>query len=148
MLLCRRHCGVPPGWLATVAGTSDDRPLVVYAQCRGLLFHASFVAEKSYGPTNPDNAVFENDPGVVGALFTKPNTSIHFAGRSFTDRACVGKMQVSYRLPSAWGGFEVVSIIDYLDGLVFARQLLVTGLPQGPFLVGDVLIAINAGHKI
>jgi len=26
-------------------------------------------------------------------------------------------------------------VADYLDGLVFARQVLVTGLPQGPFLV-------------
>lgn len=199
-----------------VAGTFDDRPLVVYAQnpntlgqdqylltnpsglrmlntglqaelgtqWRGLFFHASFVAEKSYGPTNPGDAVFENDPGVVGALFSDPNTAINANGRSFTDRAYVGKMQAVYRLP--WGGFEVASIVDYLDGLVFARQLLVTGLPQGPFLVaatvrgspeggnraeyvanwnlrilrefrlprgilaasGDILNAINAGHKI
>ena len=123
---------------------------------------------------------------MVGALFTDPNTAIHANGRSFTDRAYVGKMQVSYRLPTVWGGFEVASIVDYLDGLVFARQLLVTGLPQGPFLVattvrgspeggnraeyvanwnlrilrefrlprgtlaasGDILNAINAGHKI
>ena len=201
-----------------VAGTFDDRPLVVYAQnpktlgedqylltnpqglrmlntglqaeigarWRGLLFHASFVAEKSYGPTNPGNAVFENDPGIVGALFSDPNTAINAAGRSFVDRAYVGKMQTSYRSPAPWGGFEVASIVDYLDGLVFARQLLVTGLPQGPFLVaatvrgspeggnraeyvanwnlrilrefrlrrgalaasGDILNAINAGHKI
>src|SRR4029077_2890439 len=142
-----------------VAGTFDDRPLIVYrqnpstlghdqylltnpyglrmlntgllaeigAQWHGLLFHASFVAEKSYGPTNPGNAVFENDPGVVGALFNDPNTAINAAGRSYTDRAYVGKMQAIYRLPSVWGGFEVASIVEYMDGLVFARQLLVTG---------------------
>jgi hypothetical protein len=107
----------------------------VGAEWRGLALHASFVAEKSYGPTNPGDAVYENDPGVIGALFLDPNTAIHAAGRSFMDRAYVGKIQASYRLPAAWSGLEAASVADYLDGLVFARQLLVTGLPQGPFLV-------------
>ena len=34
-----------------------------------------------------------------------------------------------------WGGIEVAAIADYLDGLVFARQLLITGLAQGPFVI-------------
>ena len=106
---------------------------------RRLTLHASFVAEKSYGPTNPGDAVYENDPGVIGALFLDPNTAIHATGRSFVDRAYVGKIQASYRLPSAWGGIEVASVADYMDGLVFARQLLVTGLPQGPFLVATTV---------
>jgi hypothetical protein len=102
---------------------------------RGLMLHASFVAEKSYGPTNPGDAFYENDPGVIGALFLDPNSAIHAAGQSFVDRAYVGKAQASYRLPAAWAGIEVATVADYMDGLVFARQLLVTGLPQGPFLV-------------
>jgi hypothetical protein len=106
---------------------------------RRLTLHASFVAEKSYGPTNPGDAVYENDPGVIGALFLDPNTAIHAAGRSFVDRAYAGKVQASYRLPPAWGGIEVASVADYMDGLVFARQLLVTGLPQGPFLVATTV---------
>jgi len=106
---------------------------------RGMTLHASFVAEKSYGPTNPGDAVYENDPGVIGSLFLDPNTAIHAAGRSFVDRAYVGKIQAAYRLPSAWGGIEIASVADYADGLVFARQLLVTGLPQGPFLVATTV---------
>ena len=106
---------------------------------RRLTLHASFVAEKSYGPTNPGDAVYENDPGVIGALFLDPNTAIHAAGRSFTDRGYVGKVQATYRLPSNWGGIQLSSVADYLDGLVFARQLLVTGLPQGPFLVATTV---------
>jgi hypothetical protein len=102
---------------------------------RDLTLHASFVAEKSYGPTNPGDAVDENDPGVIGALFLDPNTTINATGRSYVDRAYIGKIQASYRLPSAWGGIELASLADYMDGLAFARQLLVTGLPQGPFLV-------------
>jgi len=147
-----------------IAGTFDDRRLTVYDQhpstlgqdqyllsnppglrtlntglmaqlgaaWHGLTFHASFVAEKSWGPTNPGDAVFENDPGVIGALFSDPNATINSAGHSFADRAFVGKIQGTYRLPF---GIEIASIANYLDGLVFARQLLVTGLAQGPFLV-------------
>lgn len=106
---------------------------------RQLTLHTSFVAEKSYGPANPGDAVYENDPGVVGALFLDPNTTIHATGRSFVDRAYVGKIQATYRLPQAWGGIAVASVADYTDGLVFARQLLVTGLPQGPFLVATTV---------
>jgi hypothetical protein len=106
---------------------------------RRLALHASIVAEKSYGPANPGDAVNENDPGVIGALFLDPNTAIHATGRSFVDRAYVGKIQASYRLPSACGGIEVAGVADYMDGLVFARRLLVTGLPQGPFLAATTV---------
>jgi len=102
---------------------------------RGVILRASFLAEKSYGPTNPGNAVFENDSGVVGALFMDPNTAINAANRTFMDRAFVGKVQAIYRLPRSLGGIQLASIAAYTDGLVFARELLVTGLAQGPFLV-------------
>jgi hypothetical protein len=102
---------------------------------RGVTVHASLVAEKSYGPANPGNAVYENDPGVIGSLVLDPNGAIHAAGRSYVDRAYVGKVQAAYRLPPAWGGIDVSGVADYTDGLVFARRLLVSGLPQGPFLV-------------
>jgi hypothetical protein len=101
----------------------------------GMTLHASFVAEKSYGPTNPGDAVYENDPGVIGSLYLDPNYAIHTAGNSFVDRAYAGKIQATYKLPAAWGGIQLASVANYMDGLVFARQLLVTGLPQGPFLV-------------
>ena len=115
---------------------------------RGLTLHASFVAEKSYGPTNPGDSVYENDPGVIGALYLDPNTAINAAGRSFADRAYVGKTQASYRLPAAWGGIEVASVADYMDGLPFARQLLVTGLPQGPFVVATTVRGSpNGGNR-
>ena len=105
-------------------------------QWRSLVLHLSFAAEKSYGPTNPGDAVFENDAGVVGALFADPNTTIHDAGRSFLDRAYVAKLQAAYRLPA---GIELASVADYLDGLPFARQLLVTGLAQGPIVVATTV---------
>ena len=102
---------------------------------RGVTVLASFVAEKSYGPTNPGNAVFENDPGVVGALLSDPNAQINATGRAFADRAFTGKIEAIYRLPPRWGGVQISTVADYTDGLAFARMLLVTGLPQGPFLV-------------
>jgi len=111
----------------------------VGSQWRSLVVNMSFAAERTYGPTNPGNAVFENDPGVVGAQYMDPNTTVYAPDRSFTDRAYVGKMQASYQAPSAWGGIEVGSTFTYMDGLLFRRQLLIAGLAQGPFLlpVGD-----------
>jgi len=107
----------------------------VASQHRFIDFHASFTAEKSFGPTNPGAGVLENDPGVIGALYQDPNTSINAAGRDFLDRAYIGKVETISHLPAWLGSLDVADIVDYLDGLVFARRLLVTGLPQGPFLV-------------
>ena len=104
-------------------------------QWRALTFHGSLIPEESLGPTNPGNSVFENDPGIVGSLLMDPNTTQHATGRAFLDRAWEAKTQMTYRLPAAWSGIELDSTLDYLDGLAFGRELLVTGLPQGPFLV-------------
>ncbi|MBZ5578176.1 MAG: hypothetical protein LAP40_16565 [Acidobacteriia bacterium] len=106
-------------------------------QWRTLTVGASFVAEKSYGPANPGDTPWANDPGTIGALFLDPNTAIHAAGRSFFDRAYVGKVQATYRLP--WSGVELATGADYMDGLVFARQLLFTGLAQGPLVVATTV---------
>ena len=100
---------------------------------------ASFTAEKSHGPTNPGDGVLENDSGVIGALYQDPNTLINAANRDFFDRAYVGKMQTVFHLPSSLGGFELANTVNYTDGLVFARQLVVTGLNQGPFLIATTV---------
>ena len=121
----------PPGLRTLNSGVSSQ----LRSAWRGVTVLASFVAEKSYGPANPGNAVFENDPGVVGALFSDPNTAINATGRAFTDRAFTGKIEALYRLPARWGAVQISTVADYTDGLAFARMLLVTGLPQGPFLV-------------
>jgi hypothetical protein len=147
-----------------IPGTFDDRLLTVYQQnpatfgqdhylltnppnlrmlnkgvqaevqthLQNLFLSTSFVAEQSYGPTNLGDAVFENDPGVLGSLYMDPNTLVNASGRPVMDRAFLGKVQTVYRLPLA---IEFAAVIDYLDGLVFARQLLVTGFAQGPFVI-------------
>jgi hypothetical protein len=98
-------------------------------------WHASFLAVKSYGPTNPGNAAIENDPGVIGSLFLDPNLAINSTGRSYFDRAYVGKLQFALRLPRWLGSVECANTVNYLDGVPFARLLLVSGLPQGPIVV-------------
>ena len=119
----------------------NERSMGFVAEARtawhGLTVGASFLAEKTHGPTNPGDSPWANDPGVIGALLLDPNTTINDANRSFFDRAYVGKAQATYRLP--WGGIELATVADYMDGLVFASQLLVTGLPQGPFLVATTV---------
>lgn len=102
---------------------------------RFLQGRVSFMAVKSYGPTNPGNSPIENDAGVVGALFQDPNTAINAAGRTYFDRAYVAKAELLATLPKRLGGIELANRAIYMDGLPFGRRLLVTGLPQGPFLV-------------
>jgi hypothetical protein len=114
------------------------------SQWRAATLHASYVAEKSEGPTNPGDAAFENDPGIVGALLMDPNTGINSSGRSFADRERVAKVQATYRL---WGGIETSSILDYIGGIPFARQVLVTGLAQGPFLVPVTPRGTDGGYR-
>jgi hypothetical protein len=104
-----------------------------------LDLRAFFTVEKSFGPTNPGNAIWENNPGIVGSLYSNPNTLINATGHPFTDRAFVGKFQGVWEAPVWLGGLRFANAINYLDGLPFARQLLVRGLPQGPFLVGTTL---------
>ena len=49
------------------------------------------------------------------------------------------KSRQSFRAPRRLGAFEFIHALNYLDGLPFARELLVTGLPQGPFLVDTTI---------
>jgi hypothetical protein len=51
----------------------------------------------------------------------------------------VGKLQLTARLRPLYGGIEIANTANYLDGLPFARRLLVTGLPQGPMLVATTI---------
>jgi len=125
----------PPGLgelseaITATAGTHSQ-----YADVR-----ASFTAEKSFGPTNPGSSVWVNDPGVVGALYSDPNSLIHATGHPFIDRAFIGKIQAMLLAPAWLGSLRFTNTVNYLDGLPFARELLVTGLPQGPFLVDTTL---------
>jgi hypothetical protein len=123
----------PPGLRMLDAGVVAN----LEGQWHGAILGASFVVEKSWGPTNPGDSPFADDPGVIGSLYLDPNTLTNATGHNFFDRAYVGKMRGTYRLP--WGGIDVAAVADYMDGLVFARQLLVTGLAQGPFLVATTL---------
>jgi hypothetical protein len=111
----------------------------IRSEWHGLHFAAAFTAEKAWGPTNPGNAAVENDPDVIGTLFIDPNSAEQTLARSYVDRAYIGQMQALYRFPSFLGGLEVASIANYLDGLPFARQLLVPNLAQGPFLIATTV---------
>jgi hypothetical protein len=106
------------------------------------------MAVKSFGPSNPGNAPVENDPGILGALYADPNTLVNATGRHVFDRAYVGKAQFTARLPKVLGRLEWSSVVNYMDGVVFGRRLLVTGMPQGPFLLNaTVRGSPEGGHR-
>lgn len=122
----------PPDLRFETSGVVAD----LSADWHGFLFKASFSAQNAWGPSNPGDAAIENDPGVIGALYSNPNTLINASSRNYFDRGFVGKMQAAYQLP--WR-IELASTAVYLDGLPFARQLLVNGLPQGPILIATTI---------
>jgi hypothetical protein len=95
----------------------------------------SFAAEKGYATTNPGNAPWENDPGVVGSLLADPNTLLNATGRIYFDRAYLARLYGGASLPRAAGGLEAGWVVSYWDGLAFGRRLLVEGLAQGPLMV-------------
>lgn len=95
----------------------------------------SFAAVKGYATTNPGNAVWENDPGVVGSLLADPNTLLNATGRIYFDRAYLARFYGGAILPRAAGDLEAGWVVSYWDGLAFGRRLLVEGLAQGPLVV-------------
>jgi hypothetical protein len=119
----------PKGFNAAYRGIEAEMNSGLFG--RGSLA-VSFTAFKSVGNGNPGNTEFENDPGVVGALFDNPNTKLNSLGRLFFDRAYVGKIAAYYRMPL---GFHAGSLVRYLDGLPFGRRVIIAGFNQGPFFV-------------
>jgi len=119
----------PPGLDSTFKGLefSMRQDLVQ----RGFL-SLSFTASKAVGTTNPGASVLENDPGVVGGLYDNPNNLINARARIYFDRAYTGKIAAYLQLPL---GLHAGTVIRYADGLPFGRELIVTGLNQGPILV-------------
>ncbi|MBZ5543653.1 MAG: hypothetical protein LAO07_08235 [Acidobacteriia bacterium] len=95
-------------------------------------FTASFTAMRTLAATNPGNSVFENDPEVVGALGTDPNTFVMATSRTYFDRAFVSKATGYYFAPK---GFQLGFVAKYYDGLPFGRLVFVDGFNQGPFFV-------------
>jgi hypothetical protein len=102
---------------------------------RGLAAQASLYVGKSWGPTNPGNDIWENDSGVVGSLYTDPNTLINASGSPAMDRRFAGKAWMSFPTGRRFGKLEILNTAVFMGGYPYARRLLVTGLAQGPFIV-------------
>jgi hypothetical protein len=107
-------------------------------------FSASFAAMKTHAPTNPGNSVFENDSGLIGSLGTDPNTFLFANGRTFFDRAYIGKMTGYYNAPL---GLRLGAVAKYYDGLPFGRLLFVEGFNQGPLFVRTTPRAQPGGFR-
>jgi len=99
---------------------------------RHFTFFLSLTATQAEGMTNPGNTEWENDDGVIGALFDNPNTLINARGRVRFDRAYTGRLGMTYKAP--WG-FTLGFLIKYYDGQPFTRKIVVSGLNQGPFYI-------------
>ncbi|MGE5347424.1 MAG: hypothetical protein ACM3JH_15825 [Acidithiobacillales bacterium] len=103
---------------------------------------ASLSAFRIVGKASPQPGSPEYDQGVIGNLYNDPNTLINAQGRLYFDRAFIAQGTLAYSLP--WG-FTAGTVAKYWDGIPFGRELIVTGLPQGPF---SVLATSRANDKL
>ena len=99
---------------------------------RRTVFFFSATATEAIGTTSPGNSEYENDDGVIGALYDNPNAAIEARGRLRFDRAYTARLGWSFAGP---GGFRLSTLIKYYDGQPFARKIIVSGFNQGPFYI-------------
>jgi hypothetical protein len=71
-------------------------------------------------------------PGSTENLFENPNAFINALGKDPQNQTVQFKLQGTYNAP-----FEIVvsGFYRFLTGLPYTRELLIEGLPQGPFNV-------------
>lgn len=126
----------PPGYRASYKGLEVE---LLKPFARRWEASASFAAMQTSAPTNPGNAVFENDTGVIendagliSALGADPNTLLFATSRTYFDRGFTGKLLGYYHAPY---GIRLGAVTKYYDGLPFGRLLFVNGFNQGPFFV-------------
>lgn len=124
----------PPGYCGSDKGLEVEIFKLFARHWEGAL---NFTAMHASYPTNPGNAVFQNDPGfiitdqsVFAASNADPNTLLFANGRTYFDRGFTGKLSAYYEAPY---GVRVGMVARYYDGLVFGRLLFVNGFEQGPF---------------
>ena len=96
------------------------------------VFFLAATATEAIGTSNPGNTEYENDDGVIGALYDNPNAFLFAKGRLRFDRAYTARLGVSFPLPL---GFRLAGLAKYYDGQPFSRKIIVTGLNQGPFYI-------------
>jgi hypothetical protein len=99
---------------------------------RGAVFFFSGTATEAVGTSSPGNSEYENDDGVIGALYENPNTFLFAKGRLRFDRAYTARLGWSMPIPY---GFRFSGLVKYYDGQPFSRKIIVTGFNQGPFYV-------------
>jgi hypothetical protein len=108
-----------------------DLTLVKRFSPRMVVFFSATATEAA-GTTSPGNTEFENDDGVIGALYDNPNAAIRARGRLRFDRAYTARLGASLAAP---GGLRVAALVKYYDGQPFARKIIVSGFNQGPFFI-------------
>lgn len=97
-----------------------------------FIIYMTFTATQAAGESNPGNTEWENDDGVIGALYADPNTLINARGRLRFDRAYTAR--IGFQLDLPWN-FRLGSVTKYYDGQPFARWIVVGDFNQGPFTI-------------
>jgi hypothetical protein len=106
--------------------------LTLVKKLGATVFFFSGTATEAIGTSSPGNTEYENDDGVIGALYDNPNAFLFDKGRLRFDRAYTARLGLSFPLPL---GFRLAGLVKYYDGQPFSRKIIVTGFNQGPFYV-------------
>src|SRR5262249_27491607 len=127
----------------------DQRGIVTEGGFNGskISVQGSLYFGKSWGLTNPGNEFWENDSGVVGSLYSDPNTLVNANGRPALDPGFSAKIWAFVPTPRKWGNLEILNTAVVIGGYPYARRLLVTGLAQGPFMVDATPRGTDAGYR-
>ncbi len=81
---------------------------------------------------------FENDPALLGELFTDPNALTHARGRPFTDRSYTVKIAGTYQFAH---DVRLGVVVRYQDGQPYSRLVIMPDLAQGP----EAIRAVDPG---
>jgi hypothetical protein len=116
----------PGGDAATFVGLD----LIVQTRTKHLFFWGGATAGqiKTYSANRGFLSV-ENDPGLLGEVFSNPNARTFAPGRPFSDRGFTLKMSGTYQFPR---DLRLGVIARYQDGQAFSRLVVFEGLNQGP----------------
>lgn len=106
--------------------------LILTKKFGSTVFFFAATATEAMGTSSPGNTEYENDDGVIGALYDNPNAFLFAKGDLRFDRAYTARLGVSIPFPF---GFRLAGLAKYYDGQPFTRKIIVTGFNQGPFYV-------------
>jgi hypothetical protein len=127
----------PPGF----SGHSEGMELKLRFSSTRTQVETVVTRYRAVGTTAPGNGAHQNDTSAFLGVFDDPNKGIFARGSTFFDRGTLARVQGVTELPLK---MRASVIVNYQDGLPYARVLPVQGLNQG--LIGVLTSQRGSGE--